>query len=202
MTYQELKIALDIGDPETVLSSITEPYNNIGSAYFGDYFVVCDDGDVHCFDKNGKEHKIEYIPIDCFAFDHSLKKVDLEGIKSIGSKAFYDCQGLTNVVIPSTMVSIGDYVFDNCYNLTNVTIHGSETDTDSMISIGTLAFGDCYKLEDLTIPSNVVNIGEYAFVGCYNLKSIVFKGKTMEQVKSMAYYPWGVDDKRIIKAGL
>jgi hypothetical protein len=37
---------------------------------------------------------------------------------SIGDYAFFGCNGLTSVNIPSGVMSIGDRVFYGCYNLT------------------------------------------------------------------------------------
>jgi len=34
------------------------------------------------------------------------------------------------------------------------------------------------------------------------LTDIIFKGKTLEEVKSMDNYPWGIKDESIIKAEL
>ena len=55
-------------------------------------------------------------------------------VTSIGNAAFYDCSGLTSVVIPNSVKSIGDYAFYNCSGLTSVSIGNSVT------SIGEDAF--------------------------------------------------------------
>jgi hypothetical protein len=34
---------------------------------------------------------------------------------------------------------------------------------------------------------------------CKSLKEIIFKGKTLEEVKQMENYPFGIKDKSIIK---
>ncbi len=49
-----------------------------------------------------------------------------EGVTSIGYGAFYDCDGLTSVTIPSSVTSIGDFAFSDCSSLTSVTV-GMET---------------------------------------------------------------------------
>ena len=51
----------------------------------------------------------------------------------------------------------------------------------------------------MTIPTSITSIGESAFYSCFNLKSLVFKGKTLEEVKAMDNYPFGVEDESIIK---
>ena len=54
-----------------------------------------------------------------------LSKVILdEGIESIGENAFAYCDGLTSVTIPNTVTSVGLGAFENCYNL-NSTKYGN-----------------------------------------------------------------------------
>ena len=193
MTYPELLIALDIGDSETVLSSIIDPYNNIEDLkYNGFYFIVCDDGDVHCFDKNGKEHKIEYIPDNCFAHRFFDKIIIPKTVTSIGDSAFWNCNKLTSVTIPNSVTIIRDYAFSGCRGLTSVTIPNSVT------SIGAYAFWSCHSLMRVTIPNGITSIGCGAFLSCTILESVVFKGKTIEQVKTMDHYPWGITDESVI----
>ena len=62
----------------------------------------------------------------------------------ISNYAFYRCDTLTSIIIPSTITSIGPYAFYGCNNLTSVTIQGATT----LRSIGVAAF-DCYKLEEI-----------------------------------------------------
>ena len=197
MTYPELKIALDIGDSETVLSSLTDQYNSKDLRYCGCYFVVCDDGDVHCFSKDGIEQKIDYIPHDCFSYDHYFEKIIIpDSVTSIGDYAFYNCSELTSVTISNSVTSIGYEAFCDCSGLKSVTI------PDGVTSIGERAFEDCSGLKSMIIPNSVMSIGWATFWSCYSLKSIVFKGKTIDQVKAMANYPWEIEDESIIQARL
>ena len=65
---------------------------------------------------------------------------DVTAIAShIGSNGgtFYNCSGLTSVIIPSSVTSIGNFAFWGCSGLTSVTIPSSVT------SIGDLAFYNC-----------------------------------------------------------
>ena len=49
------------------------------------------------------------------------------------------------------------------------------------------------------IPDSVTNINYWAFWNCKSLKEVVFKGKTLEEVKQMETYPFGIKDKSIFK---
>jgi hypothetical protein len=68
-------------------------------------------------------------------------------VANIGSGAFEQCSGLTDVTIPNSVTSIGDYVFYECFGLTNV-----------------------------TIGNGVTNIGNYAFKFCSGLHQVYFQG--------------------------
>ena len=80
--------------------------------------------------------------------------------------AFYYCDSLTSVTIPTSVIGIGDSAFSGCYRLTSVTI------PDSVTSIGNSAFSGCSSLTSVTIPNSVTSIGYGAFKGCSSLTSI------------------------------
>ena len=89
------------------------------------------------------------------------------GVTSIGSSAFYDCDGLTSVTIPNSVTSIGSSAFSGCSGLTSITIPNSVT------SIGYEAFEGCTGLTSIEIPNSVTSIGGSAFGGCTGLTSII-----------------------------
>ena len=91
-------------------------------------------------------------------------------VTSIGSSAFYNCDGLTSVTIPGSVTSIGSSAFEYCTKLTSVTI------PDSVTSIGSSAFRGCSGLTSVTIPDSVTSIGSNAFYDCTGLTSITFNG--------------------------
>ena len=73
---------------------------------------------------------------------------------------------LTDVTIPSSVVTLGCYAFSGCYGLTSITIPASVT------KIEEYAFSGCSKLTSITIPSGVTSIESYTFSGCSGLTRI------------------------------
>lgn len=174
MTYSELKIALDIRDPKTVLSEIAQITYYKELSIPKNYIIACDDGDIHSFDENGIEGVLDNIPENCF-FRSSLEKV----------------------IIPSTVKNIASGAFYGCHKLKQVTICCD----DVTIAIG--AFWYCKNLTDIVVLGGIAKIGYYAFNWCDNLKRVLFKGKTMTQVRAMDNYPWGIEEyKSVVKAEL
>lgn len=95
---------------------------------------------------------------------------------------------LTDFEIPKGVKTIQRWALAGCFDLINVSI------PDSVTYIGESAFTDCKSLTSLTIPESVKDIGVHAFDYCSNLKELIFKGKTLEKIKRMDYYPWGIDN--------
>ena len=161
MSYDELKILLDISNPVEVLKSAGTVVS-----YGSTCLVVCDDGDCHLLSENGEE-------------------LDIKLLDAIVDCAFSGCSSLTSISIPHSVKSIGDYAFERCTSLKSIEI------PESVWYIGGYAFYNCTSLESISISHSVKNIGYNVFAFCKSLKSIVFKGKTMEQVRAMTGYPWG-----------
>ena len=80
-----------------------------------------------------------------------------------------------------------DYVNKfNRYDLTEVVI------PEGVKSINDEAFSWCCSLKSVTIPTRVPDLGRWVFWGCSYLSRLTFKGKTLDEVKAMTYYPWGI----------
>ena len=101
---------------------------------------------------------------------------------NLGDHAFYGCNGLTSLTIPSSVTSIGDYAFYECCGLTSLTIPSSVT------SIGWEAFYCCCGLTSLSIPSSVTSIGDYAFEGCSGLTSIYAYPEKLPKLGTGVFY--------------
>ena len=117
-------------------------------------------------------------------FDYKIyiKYVTLpDGLTSIGTTAFHDCESLTTITIPNSVTSIGDYAFYDCSSLTSITIPNSVT------SIGNYAFWNCESLTSITIPNSVTSIGGRAFEYCYGLTSVTI-GNSVTSIGSGTFY--------------
>ena len=86
-----------------------------------------------------------------------------DSVTNVGTYAFYQCSGLTNVIIGYSVASIGNYAFRSCTSLINVVI------PDSVTSIGTYAFNGCTSLTSVAVGNGLTNIGADAFSSCPNL---------------------------------
>ena len=109
---------------------------------------------------------------------NSLKSVAIpSSVTSIGSYAFHGCSSLTEITIPASVMNIGSYAFYGCSSLTEITIPAGVT------SIGNYAFSDCSSLTEVTIKAGVTSIGSSAFSGCNKLTEITIP----ESVTSIGY---------------
>ena len=88
------------------------------------------------------------------------------GIVNIGESAFYNCDSLKKVVIPTTVTEIGGGAFVNCTGLTKIEI------PDSVRRIGSCAFQGCNGLTTVIIPDYLEKIEGSLFLGCHRLTNI------------------------------
>ena len=166
MTFEELKIQLDLNEPINVLKSIGKQIKD------NEWFVVCDDGGCHLFDNDGNN-------------------IDIKNIKTLYEELIP--KDIKKIIIPNSIKNIKDFVFEWCESLTLINI------PDLVEHIGNLAFYNCKNLKSIIIPNSIKRIGYNAFYKCKNLKSLTFEGKTIDQVKLMKNYPFGIKDESIIK---
>lgn len=87
-------------------------------------------------------------------------------VVEIEADAFQDCESLTAVHCPDTILSIGAGAFAGCKNLREVTL------PDYLTSIDSEVFRGCTSLTELTIPEGVTGIYENAFGGCESLAEV------------------------------
>jgi hypothetical protein len=110
-------------------------------------------------------------------------------VTSIGDMVFFQCNSLTNIILPNSVNSLGRLAFYECTSLTSITIGNSVT------SIGDSAFS-ATSLTSITIPNSVTSIGDYAFDCCYSLTSVTFEGTIVSgNFSSVFPFPGDLRDK-------
>lgn len=98
--------------------------------------------------------------------DNTLSAYTLKNSTKFLDKTFYGCENLTNITIPSGVISIGAGTFYGCKNLTSINIPSGVT------RIGANAFQNCSGLTSVDIPSGVTSIADNTFYGCTGLASV------------------------------
>lgn len=111
---------------------------------------------------------------DC---DKITRVVIPNSVVIIDKDAFAYCSKLTDVVIPNSVVEIGDFAFGGCEELSNIIM------SNSVVDINNYAFYNCQCLNESVIPESVVRIGRSAFEDCPNLKNIILP-KTVEIIEN------------------
>lgn len=102
-------------------------------------------------------------------------------VMHIGDYAFYYCDQIVSVLLPSSIKTIGDQAFLNCYNLENVNL------PEGLLRIGFEAFytyGN--NLSFPVLPDSLMFIGNSAFYGCKATSSTLILPKSLVECGSMA----------------
>lgn len=105
----------------------------------------------------------------------SLRTLSLGHTASVGNEAFYGCDKLTTLVIPSTCMNIGDNSFYRCWNLTDITFN------EGLLSIAHGGFDQCTRLSSIHLPESLGSLGQEAFGDCALLEE-VYIGAGIEQI--------------------
>lgn len=112
-------------------------------------------------------------------------------VAGIDEYAFFDCQEITSVSIPDTVIFLGTNAFRSCSNLAEVDL------PDNLEFIGNSAFSGCSKLTSITLGSKVRSIGSNAFSGCSALTSVVIPDNVQELGTTAFYRCYGLTDVSI-----
>jgi len=154
----------------------------------------------------------------CFAGSFCLQAVKLpETVREVGDGAFDGCTSLTVAVFGGGVERIGDRCFAGCQELCSCGAGGvGALDLpDSLVEIGAeafrfcscvkrvvlpyrlegagaMCFADCFRLESVTVPAGCL-LGKNCFARhSIALKEVVFEGRTLDEVRKMRNYPWGI----------
>ena len=101
-------------------------------------------------------------------------------VTKIGDGAFGNCEKLTSVTLPDSIVSIGNAAFYGCKNLSGISI------PDRVSVIGEDAFAHCYSLNTITIPDGVTVIEDRAFQ--YSALKSISLPASLRIIDNMALY--------------
>ena len=104
-----------------------------------------------------------------------------DSVTSIGERAFYDCDSLTEVSIPASVTSIGQSAFQSCDSLAEVMI------PDGVITIDQYAFRYCSGLTKVTLGTTVKTIGTEAFDYCSKLTELTINSVNIENLAVWAF---------------
>ena len=116
-----------------------------------------------------------------YSIPTSLKTVVITGGNNIVNNSFFNCSGLTNITIPSSVTSIGSNAFYGCSSLASISIPSGVT------SIGDSAFRECRGLTSITIPSSVTSIGLATFANCNGLTSVTVLAQTPPDIGGQCF---------------
>lgn len=145
-----------------------------------------------------------------FTFARSnIEEVEIpKGVTTISYGAFYHCDYLRKVTIPSTVTYIAPKAFANTLWLESWLNGDGEEDylivgngillayrgegghleiPDTVKRIAPEAFAGNRTIYSVTIPDSVIEIGEDAFNGCLNLQT-VNGGKNIKYIRDRAFY--------------
>ena len=134
-------------------------------------------------------------------------------VTAIEHRAFTNCNELTSVSIPNSVIMIEGYPFVACSSLTSIVVDSDnpkydsrdncnaiiETASNTLIAgcmgsvipnsvttIGNMAFQSCSGLTSVSIPNSVTTIGEMAFARCGDLTSVTI-GNSVSAIGDWAF---------------
>lgn len=143
-----------------------------------------------------------------FAFARSgLTSIAIpEGVTTIGYGAFYHCDKLSQVSIPTTVTEIEGYAFQNTPYLENfmqtsqspylivgdgilLAYKGTESAVvipEGIKRIAPNCFEDHTEIISVSLPESLLVIGDDAFSGCSNLKTVT-GGNNVKEIRDRAF---------------
>lgn len=104
-------------------------------------------------------------------------------LQKIGEYAFRWCDKLTSLNLPDTpYISISRGAFSVCQSLTDVHL------PSGLLSLDSNLFINCGQLKQIEIPAHIKTVWHSAFQGCCNLESVSFhKDSELEEIKEKVF---------------
>ena len=154
-----------------------------------------------------------------YAYRDYIKTVYIsDGVTRLGNSSFYDCDGITEIEIPSDVTHIGSSCFKNCAYIESLIIPDTVKDIEKEAFLGCIrlstlelggglseiknkVFAHCSGLTDLYIPKNIKDVSYGAFLGCTSI-TMVTLSEGVESIGDSAfssctslsdvYLPWSL----------
>lgn len=107
-------------------------------------------------------------------------------VAGIGENAVYDCDQVTSVQLPNTIIYIGNRAFYDCDYLQSINF------PEGLVWIGQYAFTYA-QFSQVVLPSTLEYLDSNAFQWCYNIQTVICKGTTPPELggtifRSDVYY--------------
>ncbi len=141
-----------------------------GDSYDDCHYTLSNDG-ILTISGNGKMSDYDIEGGYTMPWGNQIKAVQMSGITSIGTYAFYNTPGLTNVTIPKTVENINEGAFAMT-SLNDVIYETDETGQAKLKTIGRDVFA-MTNIKNMVIPNSVTEIGQGVFYRDKKLESIV-----------------------------
>lgn len=112
---------------------------------------------------------VESIESHAFVDCNKLRKINFpEGLQTIKDRSFMNCSSLTEVILPETLTELGDYAFHSA-GIKQLTL----PDPKSILSTGVNVFG-AIKIKNISIPKGF-RLSKAMFATCQQLCSVNFE---------------------------
>ena len=122
---------------------------------------------------------VEKIGSNAFEGTYITGVVDLSSVSNIGSSAFKNCDGITEVILSDSVTTIKESTFEGCFALSIV-------NTENVVTFEKKCFYDCRALYDITLGENARTVNSYAFSNCDSLDGII-DNSMLTKIDSDAY---------------
>lgn len=137
---------------------------------------------------------VESIESKAFVDCNKLRKINFpEGLQTIKDRSFMNCSSLTEVVLPETLTELGDFAFYSA-GIEQLILPGPK----NVLSTGVNVFG-AIKIKDVNIPKNF-RLGKMMFAACQQLRSVSFEADWVTIPENCFYYCTNLAEIDISKA--
>lgn len=122
----------------------------------------------------------------------SLRKIEFGSNVRLYDYAFYHCDNLEYVTMPSTLSYMNQYAFYYCYSLKFIVIPRVIT------SVASSAFYCCYSLVGASIPPTTTSFGNSSLSNCYSLRHITLPYGLTNVANNLFYYDYSLEGPIVI----